>query len=309
MTTVLTTHAACLQHDTGAGHPEAAARLAAILRALGSEDFSALARRDASVATEAQLRRVHSSEHIAAVRAAIPVAGTAALDADTILSPGSWDAALRAAGAVCDAVDMVVRGAAKNAFCAVRPPGHHAEPDTPMGFCLFNNVAVGAAQAQAVHGLRRVAVIDIDVHHGNGTQAWAWDKPDIFYASTHQFPLYPGTGAAHEEGKFGAIVNAPLAPGSGGSEFRAALKWKIFPALEKFAPDLIMISAGFDAHAADPLSSLRLDEDDYVWATAELAALAARLCEGRLVSVLEGGYDVEALARSVAAHVRALMAT
>jgi acetoin utilization deacetylase AcuC-like enzyme len=229
------------------------------------------------------------------------------LDGDTSLSPGSGEAALRAAGAVAAAVDAVAAGESANAFCAVRPPGHHAEPATAMGFCLFNNVAVGAHQARSAHGLRRIAVMDFDVHHGNGTQAMFERDPELFYASTHQMPLYPGTGSVGETG-CGNICNAPLPPNAGSAEFRAAMSRRVLPALVAFAPDMLLISAGFDAHRADPLANLRLEEADYAWATDELLDLAARHCGGRVVSTLEGGYDLDALAASAAAHVGRLMA-
>jgi acetoin utilization deacetylase AcuC-like enzyme len=228
------------------------------------------------------------------------------LDPDTIISPGSGEAALRAAGALVAAVDAVVAGEARNAFCAVRPPGHHAEAARAMGFCLFNNVAVGAEQARKVHGMARVAVVDFDVHHGNGTQHMFEEDADLFYASTHQSPLYPGTGDAEETG-VGNIVNVPLTPMSGSREFRSAMSGIVLPALARFRPDLVMISAGFDAHADDPLASLRFLEADYEWATRQLMAVADEFCGGRVVSTLEGGYDLEALAASAAAHVRALM--
>ncbi|MEX2009525.1 MAG: histone deacetylase family protein, partial [Dongiaceae bacterium] len=245
--------------------------------------------------------------YVEGVLRAVPETVLVALDPDTFLSPGSGEAALRAAGAVCAAVDAVVGGEATNAFCAVRPCGHHAETARAMGFCVFNNVAVGAEQARAVHGLKRVAVVDFDVHHGNGTQASFEADPDLFYGSTHQSPLYPGTGAAEERG-VGNIFNAPLAPMSGSREFRAAMTGTILPALRRFGPDLLLVSAGFDAHEADPLASLRLHEDDFAWATQELIDVADEACAGRLVSVLEGGYDMAALAASTAAHLRVLMA-
>jgi acetoin utilization deacetylase AcuC-like enzyme len=239
---------------------------------------------------------------------AVPREGRHPLDADTAVSPGSGEAALRAAGAVVAAVDAVVGGRAKNAFCAVRPPGHHAEPGTPMGFCLFGNVAIGALHARAAHGLRRIACVDFDVHHGNGTQAMFERDPDLFYASTHQWPLYPGTGAAEERGVADNVVNAPLRPHADGEAFRRAFERAILPALDRFAPELLLVSAGFDAHARDPLAALNLEEDDFAWVTAALAEVARAHAGGRIVSALEGGYDLEALGRSAAAHVTALMA-
>ena len=307
MATRLYTHAACLGHDMGHGHPESPARLRAILAALEDQDFARLERVEAPLASVEQLSRVHPKAYVDAILHAVPKSGLFALDADTTLSPGSGQAALRAAGAVCAAVDAVARGEVANAFCAVRPPGHHAEPGTAMGFCLFNNVAVGAHQARALHGLHRVAVVDFDVHHGNGTQAMFETDPDAFYASTHQMPLYPGTGAASETG-VGNICNAPLPPFAGSAEFRAAMERSVLPALDSFRPDILLISAGFDAHRADPLANLQLGEEDFAWATDRLLEIAARRAQGRVVSALEGGYDLEALAASAAAHVRRLMA-
>ena len=311
MNTGLITHLACLGHQTPPGHPEAADRLRAVLHALEHEDFQYLVRHEAGAASREALVRAHAPALVGKVLG--PLAKEAArdgyvhIDADTVMSAGSAEAALRAAGAVVDAVDLVMEGAMQNAFCAVRPPGHHAERSRAMGFCLFNNVVVGALHARAAHGLRRVAVIDFDVHHGNGTQDLAFADPDFFYASTHQSPLYPGTGGADERGLGGNVVNVPLPPGAGGAAFRAALGGRVLPALEAARPEFVFISAGFDAHRADPLAELCLDESDYAWATAEICTLAGRLCEGRVVSTLEGGYDLAALARSASAHVRALM--
>jgi acetoin utilization deacetylase AcuC-like enzyme len=237
----------------------------------------------------------------------VPVDGHNELEDDTILSPKSGEAALRSVGGVISAVDAVMRGEVKNAFCGVRPPGHHAELQKMMGFCLFNNVAIGAFHARDVHGAKRVAVIDWDVHHGNGTQHIFWDEPDMFYGSTHQYPIFPGTGAKEETGAHGNIVNVPLAANSQPKEFRDGLAEHIMPAVRAFKPDLLLISAGFDAHANDPMANLRFTVDDYVWATRELMDLADEICEGRIVSVLEGGYDVPTLAACVAAHIRTLM--
>jgi len=306
MTTLLLTHEACLQHDPGRHHPESPARLRAVLAALAAGEFSALLRREAPRADLAEIGRVHPRDFAARLLAAVPQEGHAAIDTDTVLSPASGEAALRAAGAAIAAVDAVMRGEARNAFCAVRPPGHHAEPLRPMGFCLFNNVAIGAQHARAAHGLKRVAVIDFDVHHGNGTQAAFENDADLFYASTHQMPLYPGTGDASETG-LGNIVNVPLAPRSGSHAFREAYNAVILPALDAFQPQLILVSAGFDAHRRDPLAELMLVEEDYAWITDRLVDCAARHAEGRLVSSLEGGYDLEALAASAATHVRRLM--
>jgi acetoin utilization deacetylase AcuC-like enzyme len=307
MATILFTHEACFAHDTGRHHPESPARLEAVLDGLSGPAFAALDRRSAPLAELDDLARAHARRFVDALLGAIPKEGHGAIDADTIVSPGSGEAALRAAGAVCAAVDAVCAGEARNAFCAVRPPGHHAEIARAMGFCLFNNIAVGARRARAVHGLGRVAAIDFDVHHGNGTQAIFEADASLFYGSTHQFPLYPGTGAREERG-VGNIVNAPLRPNAGSAEFRAAMSDIVLPALDAFRPELVMISAGFDAHRADPLAELNLVEADFAWATERLAELAGRHAKGRVVSSLEGGYDLDALAASAAAHVAALMA-
>lgn len=303
--TALYTHEACLAHDTGPGHPERVQRLSSILRLLDDPIYGALLRRDAPEATRAQLERVHTHAYIDEVFAAVPGMGRAELDGDTVLSPGSGEAALRAAGAVAAAVDAVMAGEIRNAFCAVRPPGHHAERDLAMGFCVFNNVAVGAAQALEAGGLGRVAIVDFDVHHGNGTQHIFAADPRVLYVSTHQMPLYPGTGARHEKG-VGNICNAPLAPYAGSEEFRDAVEEIVLPAIERFRPEFLLISAGFDAHRADPLAALELETEDFAWVTEQLCALAAGLCAGRVVSTLEGGYDLNALAESAAAHVLAL---
>ena len=306
MTTFLYTHAACLEHDPGQHHPEAPARLHAVLDALADPEFARLERREAPEATLEDLLRVHPRPHVERLLHAVPKSGHVGIDADTVLSPASGEAALRAAGAVVAAVDAVAAREADNAFCAVRPPGHHAEPQRAMGFCLFNNIAIGALRVRAVHKLHRVAVIDFDVHHGNGTQA-AFEADDgLFYASTHQSPLYPGTGSASETG-VGNIVNVPLRPMAGSSQFRAAMTQRILPALDAFGPEFLLISAGFDAHRNDPLAQLMLDEADYTWITEKLIEIADRHADGRLVSALEGGYDLPALGSSVAAHTRVLM--
>ena len=305
MTTALYTHAAFLQHDTGPGHPERIQRLAAVLQAVKEPAFRDVVWREAPLAEIEQIERVHDADYVRHALASVPENGFVQLDGDTVMSPGSGEAALRAAGAVAAAVDAVIAGTFKNAFCAVRPPGHHAERDLAMGFCIFNNVAVGAAQARAVHGLSRVAVMDFDAHHGNGTQHMFDHDPGLFFASTHQMPLYPGTGATAERG-VGNIVNAPLPPGAGSEEFRAAMERIVLPAIESFRPELILISAGFDAHRRDPLASLEFEAEDYHWATAELCALAESCCGGRVVSTLEGGYDLQALGESAAAHLTAL---
>jgi len=305
--TLLFHHAAFASHRPGPHHPESPARIKAVMDALAAPAFSGLDRREAPAVRCDQLARVHPLPFVDDLLGAVPASGAVQVDGDTMLSPGSGEAALRAAGAVVAAVDAVMAGEGRNAFCAVRPPGHHAEPARAMGFCLFNSVAVAAQHARAAHGLDRVAVIDFDVHHGNGTQAAFWDDADLFYASSHQSPLYPGTGSARERG-VGNIVNMPLAPGSGSAEFRAAYTGTILPALRAFRPDFVLISAGFDAHADDPLAGLNLATADYGWVTAELCAVAAKSAQGRVVSALEGGYDLAALAASAAAHVRALMA-
>lgn len=305
MTSLLYTHPSFLAHDTGPAHPERADRLRAIAAALDEARFPALRRIEAPRGTLDQIRLVHLPEYVDHIFDLVPDSGHLYADSDTVLSPGSGEAALHAVGAVCAAVDAVCSGAAQNAFCAVRPPGHHAEPSHAMGFCLFNNVAIAAQYARSKYPISRVAIVDFDVHHGNGTQAVFYREPQVLYASTHQMPLYPGTGSARETG-VGNIFNAPLPPGSGGEAFRAAMEEKIFPALRKFEPQLLLISAGFDAHRDDPLASLNLVEEDYAWVTRELLSIAKSYCEGRLVSVLEGGYDLNALGRSVAAHVGAL---
>ena len=311
MKTALYTHAACLAHETPQGHPEHVGRLRAVLEALGSDRFGALERREAGRAQLDAIARVHNrAMALAILEAAARLEGNASflqIDADTYMSPGSGEAALRAAGAVIDAVDAVIAGEVRNAFCAVRPPGHHAEQNAPMGFCIFNNAAIGAFHALERHGLTRVAVVDFDVHHGNGTQHSFETNEGLFYLSTHQLPLYPGTGAARERGAYGNICNLPLEPNSGSEEFRAALIETGLPALEAFAPELLIISAGFDAHARDPLAGLCLCEEDFAWVTRELKAIAAASASGRIVSTLEGGYDLQALAQSAAAHVAALM--
>jgi len=302
----LYTHEACFDHDPGPAHPEAVARLAAVLEALDDNVFAGLVRLQAPRASRAQLARVHTRRLIDSILEHGPLHYWRMLDADTMMSPGSAEAALRAAGAVCAAVDGALGEGATRAFCAVRPPGHHATHDTAMGFCLFNNIAVGAAHALAEHGLKRVAIVDFDVHHGNGTQDIFWNEPRVLYASSHQDPLYPGTGARSDTG-VGNIVNVPLPAGAGAVEFRTACTQVILPALDAFAPQLLMISAGFDAHRLDPLANLELTEEDYAWITRELVALAERHASGRIVSTLEGGYHLGALRASVAAHVFALM--
>jgi acetoin utilization deacetylase AcuC-like enzyme len=290
----------------GEGHPERPDRLRAIERALEAESFQMLARDSAPRADIAAIARVHPVDYIEAIQAATPTQGLTAIDQDTSMSPGSYEAALRSAGGAVFAVDEVMTRRVRNAFVATRPPGHHAERATPMGFCFFNNAAVAARHAQATYGAARIAIVDFDVHHGNGTQHIFWDDPNVMYASTHQMPLYPGTGSLDERGEHDQIVNAPLRAGDAGDTFREAMEAAILPRIDDFAPDLVIISAGFDAHRRDPLGSLNLVEADYVWITQKLMEIARQRCAGRIVSVLEGGYDLDGLARSVAAHVTTL---
>ncbi|TGT85168.1 MULTISPECIES: histone deacetylase family protein [unclassified Mesorhizobium] len=306
MATRLYTHPIFLEHVTPPGHPERPDRLRAIERVLDDEAFAALDRVEAPQGDEATILYAHPADFVARVRAAIPDEGIAHIDADTTASPKSWQAAITAIGAANAAVDDVFAGRADNVFVAARPPGHHAEKTTAMGFCFFNTAAIAARHAQKRHGAERVAVVDWDVHHGNGTQDIFWDDPSVLYCSTHQMPLYPGTGAKNETGA-GNIVNAPLAPQTGSEVFRDAFLSRVLPSLDNFAPDLIIISAGFDAHHRDPLAEINLTEDDFDWATGQLMQRAARHGGNRLVSLLEGGYDLQGLAFSVAAHVGRLM--
>ena len=308
MTVALFTHPAGLAHDTGPGHPECPDRLRVVLRALEHPDFVPLLREQAPLATRDQLALAHPAAYVDAMLAIRPAPGEfVRIDGDTLVSHGSPDAILRAAGGAAAAVDAVMEGWARAAFVAMRPPGHHAERAQAMGFCFFGNVAVAACHARARWGLRRIAVVDFDVHHGNGTQDIFENDPDLFYASSHQSPCFPGTGTASERGVAGNIVNLPLPPGTGSAAFRAAWDEVGFPALESFAPELLILSSGFDAHRADPLAELRLDTADFGWMTDRLLAIADRCCPGRVVSVLEGGYDLDALAASAALHVRRLM--
>lgn len=302
----LITHPSGREHDTGRMHPENINRLPAIEQALSAPEFEALTRVEAERTSHDEIARVHDADYIDRILGMIPTSGQTSIDGDTIVSPGSGEAAVRAAGGARQAVDAVLTGQTKRAFCALRPPGHHAEPDRAMGFCLFNNVAIGAAHARAAHGLERVAIVDFDVHHGNGTQAMFRGREGYFYGSTHQSPLFPGTGRRSDNIP-GNLCNVPLADGTGSEVFREHFRDEIMAEVRAFEPQLIMISAGFDAHARDPLAGMELTEADYTWATEELVAAAEDYCQGRIVSVLEGGYDLEALAASTAAHVRALM--
>lgn len=310
MAIALITHADCLKHETPPGHPERVDRLRAVLSALEDERFQDLIRVEAPEVDLALVERLHDPAMIAKVReAAGKVAqsgGWGAIDGDTFISAGTWEAALRAAGACVEAVDMVMSGEARAAFCAVRPPGHHAERERAMGFCFINNAAVAALHAIEAHGLDRVAIVDFDVHHGNGTQDLFEKDGRVLYISTHESPLFPGTGHESERG-VGNIVNVTLPALAGSLEFREAFEMAINPAIDRHAPQLLIISAGFDAHGDDPLAQLLVNEADFAWATERLCTLAAKHCPGRIVSTLEGGYDLRALARSTSAHVRTLM--
>jgi len=307
MTTLLLSHADCIAHEPPGGHPERPDRLRAVNKVLEADLFDDLKREDAPMGEIEHVRLVHPQEYVDMIRAAAPDGDMATqLDPDTYMSQGSWNATMRAVGAGVRAVDEVLNDNVENAFCAVRPPGHHAETARAMGFCLFSSVAIAAHYARATYDLERVAVVDFDVHHGNGTQEIFWADKNLFYASTHQMPLFPGTGHRSETG-VGNIFNAPLNAGDGGSRFKQAMTEVVFPALKAFKPDLLIISAGFDAHRDDPLAMLELTEEDFGWATLQLMDIADVLCEGRVVSMLEGGYDLNGLARSVAVHVKALM--
>ena len=304
MKTALLTHADCLEHVTPDGHPERVARLEHILHALESLDLD---RRTAPLAADDDLLRIHPESHIRNIRSSRPTEGYKQIDGDTFMSPGSVDAAYRAAGAVVRAVDLVLSGDAPNAFCAIRPPGHHAESETAMGFCLFGNAALAAKHALDHHGLKRVAVVDFDVHHGNGTQDLLWDEARALVITSQQIPLWPGKGRPDETGAHDTILNIPLPPRSGGAEMRAAYESQAFPRLRAFKPELIIISAGFDAHQDDPLAELNWSTGDFAWITAELCKIADEVCDGRIVSTLEGGYDLNALAEATRAHVEELM--
>ncbi|MGB5559666.1 MAG: histone deacetylase family protein [Paracoccaceae bacterium] len=307
MSTAYYSHPDCERHVTPPGHPEQVARLEAIAAALSDPRFDGLARFDAPLGAEADLLLCHPQRYIDRIKAAVPETRTVALDADTYMSPGSLRAARRGAGGVVAAVDGVLAGDVANAFVGCRPPGHHAETETPMGFCLFGNVAIAAKHALERHGLARVAVVDFDVHHGNGTQDLLWNEARTLFISSHQMPLWPGTGAPDERGAHDNVINIPLAPGTGGTEMRRAYEGRVFPALEDFKPELILISAGFDAHRADPLANLNWSTEDFAWLTHQLCDVADACCDGRVVSTLEGGYDLTALGQSVAAHVAVMM--
>ncbi len=308
MTTQLYTHQACVEHDPGSYHPENPNRLKSVLAGLDDAEFKSLERLEAPEVDLAEVERVHQTWYVEQLIENVPAEGHVHLDPDTAMSPASGEAARRASGASCAAVDAVLAGNTDNAFCAVRPPGHHAESGKAMGFCLFNGVAVAAFHARAVHGLERVAVIDFDVHHGNGTQHSFENEPGLFYGSSHQYPAYPGTGATSETGVADNVCNLPMAPGSGSKEFRDGYQNRVLPSLRAFEPELLLISAGFDAHAADPLAQINLQTDDYAWVTEQLLEVADECCDGRVVAVLEGGYDLDALRESAMAHVRTLMA-
>ncbi len=307
MSTLLISHPACLNHLTPMGHPERPDRLRAVESALEAEKFQMLAREEAPLAALETVALCHPMDYVTAIREATPKEGMVRLDADTSMSPGSFEAALRAVGGAILAVDEVLAKKAGNAFVATRPPGHHAETARPMGFCFFDNSAIAARYAQKQHGIARAAIVDFDVHHGNGSQEIFWSDKTVMYCSTHQMPLFPGTGAVGESGDYTTVVNAPLRPGDGPDQFRAAMESRILPRLDEFQPELIVISAGFDAHMDDPLANINLAEADFAWATQKIMEIADRHAGGRIVSLLEGGYDLDALGNSVAAHVTALM--
>jgi acetoin utilization deacetylase AcuC-like enzyme len=307
MTTLLLTHRASLDHLTPPGHPERPDRIRAIDQVLGESRFEKLVREEAPEGTLDLVRLCHEEHYVDELRRVAPDKGLIYLDGDTSMSPGTWEAVMRGVGGAVAATDAVMSGAADNAFVAMRPPGHHAETNKPMGFCLFDHAAIAARHAQRKYGIARAAVVDFDVHHGNGTQDIFWADPTMMYCSTHQMPLFPGTGASGERGEHDTIVNAPLAPNDGAAKFRAAFENLILPQLTKFAPELIVISAGFDAHRRDPLANINLDAEDFGWVTRKLMDAAYASAGGRVVSVLEGGYDLQGLKESVSAHVTALM--
>jgi acetoin utilization deacetylase AcuC-like enzyme len=307
MTTLLLTHPAFLNHVTPEGHPERADRLRAVNQVLGEDRFKALVRNEAPEGSLDSVMLCHNEHYVTELRHVAPTSGMVYIDGDTSMSPGTWEAVMRGVGGAVTATDAVMSGAHNNAFVAVRPPGHHAEKATPMGFCFFDNAAIAARHAQRKYGIGRAAVIDFDVHHGNGTQDIFWADKSVMYCSTHQMPLFPGTGAIGERGEHDTIVNAPLKSEDGSAQFRAAFENVILPHLQKFSPELVIISAGFDAHHRDPLASINLHAEDFGWVTRKLMDLAERSAGGRVVSVLEGGYDLQGLKESVAAHVSALM--
>ena len=307
MSTALISHPAGAEHVTPPGHPEQVARFKYVTRALATDRFDALDRREAPICERDEILRCHPESYLELIEGAIPSTGLRSLDADTHVSPKSLEAAMRAVGGACAAVDAVLAGDVRNAFVAMRPPGHHAETARAMGFCLFGTVAIAAKRALEHHGLSRVAVIDFDVHHGNGTQDLLWNEARSLFASTHQMPLYPGSGAAHETGAHGNVLNVPLDPMTGSVAMRRAYDNVILPAVLDFAPELILVSAGFDAHQADPLANLNWTTDDFAWVTKRICEVADEVCDGRVVSSLEGGYDLDALAESTAAHVAVLM--
>jgi acetoin utilization deacetylase AcuC-like enzyme len=305
--TLLLTHTACLDHVTPPGHPERPDRLRAVAEVLGEDRFKPLTRSEAPEGNLDSVTLCHGEHYVGELRHIAPQSGMIYIDGDTSMSPGTWEAVMRGVGGAVAATDAVMSGTHQNAFVAVRPPGHHAEVSKPMGFCFFDNVAIAARHAQRKYGIGRAAIVDFDVHHGNGTQDIFWHDPTVMYCSTHQMPLFPGTGASGERGEHDTIVNAPLASEDGSAKFRSAFENLILPQLQKFAPELIIISAGFDAHYRDPLASLNLKADDFGWVTRKLMDQAEASSGGRLVSVLEGGYDLQGLKESVAAHVTALM--
>jgi acetoin utilization deacetylase AcuC-like enzyme len=307
MTTLLLTHSACLSHVMHEGHPECPERLQAVQASLARPSFDALKRREAPTGRLDDVTLCHSDYYVNELQHIAPAEGLAFIDGDTAMSPGTWEAVMRAVGGATAAVDAVVSGEVANAFVATRPPGHHAEVAKPMGFCFFDNAAIAARYAQRKHGLARTAVVDFDVHHGNGTQDIFWSDPTVMYCSTHEMPLFPGTGAFSERGEHNTIVNAPLRSGDGSERFHEAFEALILPRLKAFAPELIVISAGFDAHWRDPLANIQLRETDYTWVTQKLMDIANTTASGRIVSMLEGGYDLQGLGDSVAAHVTALM--